>query len=227
VIAAIPAPAFAAGAPIAGFDVSPANPRVGDQIQLVSSSCDPAARLWSQDWDFSGSGLFGGATGPTASVTYATPGPHVVGLRVTSAQGDEATVWRTILVDTANAPARPQAARLVTPFPVVTLGGRLENGTTRVNLFSVHAPVCSRISVTCAGRGCPLKALTRFVGHSGRRLREVQRRFRAGNRLTVTVSRGGLIGKVTEFLMRRNKPPLRRDSCLLPGATTGSTCPAG
>jgi hypothetical protein len=224
-LAASPAPA-AAGT-IAGFDVAPASPRVGDPVQLVSSSCDPEDAVWSEDWDLNGDGTSDDATGPTASVTFASPGAHLVGLRVMTASGSVTTVWHTVVVAPADAAAPPPLPPLISPFPVVSLGGRLADGKTRVNFFSVQAPVCSSVSVTCTGRGCPFKATTALVGHRALRLRGVERRFRAGDRVTVAVSRGGLVGKLTEFRMRREKPPLRTDKCVLPGASIGSKCPGG
>jgi hypothetical protein len=69
--------------------------------------------------------------------------------------------------------------------------------------------------------------MTTHVGRRELRLRAVQKRFRAGNRLAIAVSKGALVGKLTEFRFRRHRPPLRTDSCLAPGAATGSTCPSG
>jgi hypothetical protein len=226
VVAAFPASA-GAQAPSASFDYTPPNPRVGDTVQFVSSSCDPRGHLWSQDWDLDGDAFFAEGTGPTASATFDSPGPHAVGLEVTGANGNITTLWRTIVVDAADAPARPEDARLMTPFPVVTLGGRLERGATRINLFTVRAPVCAWVSVTCQGRGCPMRTVTGRVGQGALRLREVERRFRAGNRLTVAVWKGALVGKVTTFVIRRRSAPLRSDRCLMPGSLTGSRCPGG
>jgi PKD domain len=226
-IALFPAPARAAEMPSASFDLTPANPRAGQPIQLTSSSCDPDGRLWSQDWDLDGDGVYGDATGSTASATFASPGSHVIGLQVMSANGDIATQLSTVVVDAANAPPRPEQARLMSPFPVVTLGGRLERAGTGVNLFTVSAPLCAIVEVACRGRGCPLDSLTAHVGRGALRLRAVQRRFRAGNRLTVAVSKGGLVGKLTEFRFRRHRPPARTDSCLVAATGAGARCPSG
>src|SRR4051812_42511844 len=179
--------------PTASFDVTPANPRAGDQIILTSSSCDPDGRVWSEDWDLDGDGFYGDATGRTASATFPGPGPHVVGLQVTSASGEVSTRLRTIIVDAADAPPRSEPSPLISPFPVVTLGGRLERSRTGVSLFTVSAPLCAVVAVTCEGRGCPLHSITTHVGRRQLRLRAVQRRFRAGNRLTVAVSKGALV----------------------------------
>jgi hypothetical protein len=225
-IAALPAPAPALATPSASFEIMPANPRAGEQVQLYSSSCDPGYELWSQDWDLDGDRTSDDATGPTASVTFADPGAHLLGLRVMSDSGEVTTAWRTVVVDPADSSALPQLPPLISPFPVVTLGGRLEGRTTRINLLSVSAPSCSTVSVSCRGRGCPVESRVAQVIRRGLRLRSAEKRFRPGNRLTVAVSKGGLVGKLTEFRFRRGKPPLRTDSCLVPGATTGTPCPS-
>jgi hypothetical protein len=225
-VAACPGFAVAGERPSASFELTPANPRAGDQIRLTSSSCDPDGRLWSQDWDLDGDGFYGDATGATASVSFAAPGTHVVRLQVTSASGEESTRQRTVIVDAADAPPRPEPAPLLSPFPVVTLGGRLEPARTWVSLFTVRAPLCATVSVTCRGRTCPIDTVTKHVGRRGLRLRDVQRRFGAGDRLTVAVSKGALVGKLTEFRFRNRRPPLRTDSCLMPGAARGAPCPS-
>jgi hypothetical protein len=160
-------------------------------------------------------------------LSFATPRAHVVGLQVTSASGEVSTQRRTVIVDAGDAPARPEPAPLISPFPVVTLGGRLGPARTSVSLFTVRAPLCATVSVRCRGQACPIASLTRHVGRGELRLRDVQRRFRAGDRLTVAVSKGALVGKVTEFRFRERRPPLRTDRCLPPGAATGAPCPSG
>ena len=51
------------------------------RFSLTSSSCDPDGRLWSQDWDLDGDGFYGDATGATASISFAAPGPMWSGCR--------------------------------------------------------------------------------------------------------------------------------------------------
>jgi hypothetical protein len=224
-VAAVPGAALAAERPSASFDFKPANPRSGEQIKLTSSSCDPDGSLQSQDWDLDGDGLFDDATGPDAAVTLLGAGSHSVGLRVTSADGAVSTRVRNVLVDSTYAIPRPDTARLMSPFPVVTLGGRLTKAGVRVKLFSIRAPVCASVVVRCKGRGCPRRRTSALVGRRALRLRALERRFRAGAKLTVAVSKGAQIGKFTTFKVRRGKAPLRSDRCLMPGASTGSRCP--
>jgi hypothetical protein len=224
-VAAVPGVAMAAEQPNASFDFTPNNPRSGEQIKLSSSSCDPDGFLQSQDWDLDGDGAFDDATGPLAAVTLFGAGAHNVGLRVTSADGTVSARTRTVLVDSTYAIPRPDSARLLSPFPVVTLGGRLTKKGIRVKLFTIRAPVCSTVVVRCKGRGCPARRTTATVGHRALRLRSLERRYRARTRITVAILKGSRIGKLTTFRVRRDKAPRRSDTCLRPGASTGSRCP--
>ena len=73
----------------------------------------------------------------------------MVGLQVTSADGAIATQRRTVLVDTAYALPRPDSARLLSPFPVVTLVGRL-TPRERASSGSRSARRCARASASAA-----------------------------------------------------------------------------
>ena len=121
---------------------------------------------------------------------------------------------------------RPIAAvpRMLSPFPVVRVRGVLVAQGARLTLFTVKAPRGVRITVTCRGRGCPVR---RFVAPAGvSRLRRFERVLAAGTRLHVIVSKPGFIGKSTLLVIRRSLAPRRVDRCLPPGATRPVRCPA-
>lgn len=224
---AVPALVVAAGEPPrADFTFAPASPRTGDSVRFTSSSCDPDGKLTDQRWDLDHDGEFDDGQGRVATQTFTTSGAHEVALQVTAKDGVTATRTRTVMVDTVYALPRPDSARLMNPFPVVTLDGRLTKKGARIKLLSVRAPVCALVVAACHGHGCPVRRASAYVGKRGSvRLRKFQRSFRAGNRLTVAVSKGTLIGKLTTFKIRSGKPPRRTDQCLRPGASTGSRCP--
>ena len=195
-------------------------------MQLVSSSCDPDGRIIRQAWDLDADGQFDDANGATANTTFSSPGARSIGLQVWSADGATDVRRRNVFVDTAYALPRPDSARLMSPFPVVTLAGRLTPAGARIRLLSVRAPICSLVRVACRGRGCPArKVQRRFAGRRSVRFRRFERRLRARAKLTVSVSRGTLIGKQTRFRIRKGRAPLRRDLCLMPGESRGSRCP--
>ena len=212
--------------PSASFSVSPENPRAGDRTFFASSSCDPDGRLVGEAWDLDGDGQYDDAEGRAVGTTFAS-GAHLIGLQVTSADGATAVQHRTIVVDTEYALPRPDSARMLSPFPVVTLAGRLTPRGARIKLLRVSAPVCARIRVHCRGRGCPSKDVTLYAGRKASRIRRLERHLRAGSVVTVRITKGDRIGKLTTFRIRRQRLPARRDMCLRPGESKGSRCPRG
>jgi hypothetical protein len=116
--------------------------------------------------------------------------------------------------------------RVLKPFPVVRMRGRLTVNGARVTLFSVRAPKGARIVVTCAGPGCPKHPWHHAITRRMTRIGAFERVLPHGMRLTVTISRKGYVGKRTLFLIRRGAPPLRTDMCLS-AAGKRITCPAG
>jgi hypothetical protein len=227
VVLAWPAAALAADQrPNAGFSFSPEDPRAGQPVRFESSSCDPDGRLVRQAWDLDGDGAFDDALGPVATETFHGLGSHNVGLEVTAAGGKTHTRRRNVMVDTEYAFPRPDSTRLMTPYPVVRLAGRLTRSGARVRVLSVlRAPVCALVQVSCRGASCPVKRASGYVGQGPLRFRRFERRLRAGTVLTVRVSKNALIGKLTQFTIRKDIAPRRRDRCLRPGQRAGSPCP--
>jgi hypothetical protein len=212
--------------PHADFSFSPEDPRAGQEVRFQSSSCDPDARLVRQAWDLDGDGAFDDAFGPAATQTFPGAGPRSVGLEVAAQGGATDRRHRTVFVDTEYALPRPDSDRLMSPYPVVRLAGRLTPVGARIRVLSVsRAPKCATVRVSCRGRACPAKRAPRFMGQGPLRLRSFERRLRAGTVLTVRISKGDLIGKLTEFRIRKAKAPRRRDRCLRPGESVGSACP--
>ena len=211
--------------PGASFSFAPEDPRVGDSVEFVSSSCQPGGRLVRQSWDLDGDGQYDDAEGPQVNMTFPAPGQYSVGLQVTGGRGGTDVERRRVMVETIYVLPRPATTRLLSPFPVVTLGGRLTSKGARVTVLSVRAPVCSLVTVTCRGRGCPTRRATSYVGHRRLRLRRFERAYRAGATITIRVSKGSAIGKYTRFRIRRHAAPTRNDLCLRPGQSKGSRCP--
>jgi hypothetical protein len=222
-----PAAALAADqAPDASFSFSPQDPRAGQEVRFESSSCDPDGRLVSEAWDLDGDGAFDDAQGPVATRTFAGAGGRSVGLEVTAAGGATDQTRRTVMVDTEYALPRPDSDRLMSPYPVVRLAGRLTVDGARVRRLSVsRAPKCAVVAVSCRGRSCPARRVSRFMGRRPLRFRRFERRLLAGTVLTVRISKGDSIGKFTQFRIRSGKAPRRRDRCLRPDETRGSACP--
>jgi hypothetical protein len=104
----------------------------------------------------------------------------------------------------------------------VRFAGALSRGGARLTLFTVTAPRGARITVLCHGKGCPRTQSRRSKGVT--RIAPFQRAFRAGVRIDVRVTRTGRIGKYVRIVIRRGKPPARRDACLWPGARAPTPC---
>lgn len=118
------------------------------------------------------------------------------------------------------------AVRILRPFPVVRMKGRLTVEGANVQLLSVRSPRAARIAVSCRGRGCPATRWSRSARTRLTRIARFERNLRAGVALTITVTRDGYIGKHTRFVIRRGAPPLRSDRCLSNKARS-MRCPAG
>jgi hypothetical protein len=93
----------------------------------------------------------------------------------------------------------------------------------KLSLLSVQAPVGTRVTVTCRGRGCRTKpqsllaTASKHARHASSVLlafRRFERSFPAGATLEVRVSAAGELGKYTLFAIHRHSLPTRVDSCL-------------
>lgn len=218
--------------PSASFVAFPGAPLTGDPVTLVSTSSDPDGPIASQLWDLNGDGIFADASGPTATTSFKTAGPHTVSLRVTDARGASAVASRTLTVA-----SRPVGAasipQMLSPFPIVRIAGRATRSGVTLRLIVVETAAGSRVELRCRGRGCPQKSQSRVApgrpGTGG--FREVSfprfaRSLRVGVVLEIRVTRLDRIGKYTRFVVRRNSAPRRTDSCLMPGRSTPKACPA-
>jgi hypothetical protein len=214
-------------APTASFQWFPANPRTGERVVVASTSTDPDSAITGFAWDLTGAGTFS-AAGSALSTSFATPGTHVVRLRVTDAHGLSSVATGTIAVSAA-------PPKLMAPFPVVRIADTVTALRVQLSLLSVQAPVGATVTVTCRGSGCPAAARdevatsTRTSNRTGGVVLIVFRRFdralRAGASLQISVSEPGQIGKYTRFSIRRAKLPVRVDTCLSPTGTAPIACP--
>ena len=156
------------------------------------------------------------ATSPTGtSTTTSAPVPEGSAFTSTSAPVAPAQV---------PSPGRPIA--LMSPFPIVRIKGRLGAAGADVSLFTISAPRGVTVTVRCIGTGCPVRRLRLMTRRSVTHVRPLERLLRAGLRLQISVTRPGVVGKHTTILIRRGRPPLRSDRCLVPGRLRPTSCPA-
>jgi hypothetical protein len=229
---ALPSSAAAAvynlrGAPLASFAWSPQMPQIGEPVTVTSTSSARGSHITSYAWDFSDNGPFGAFRdgGPIGSVAYATPGAHVVRLRVGAADG-----LTGIAAERITMTAPPASAGLLYPYPIVSIRGSDFPFRVRITRLAVKAPVGARIAVTCGHARCPARAASRSApSRAGREtwvpFRQFEGFLRAGAVLEVRVSQPGKIGAYTRFHVRRRRLPVRSDSCLDLAAVKPIACP--
>jgi hypothetical protein len=215
--------------PTAGFAWFPPTPYAGQPVSLASSSTDAASPITGFAWDVAGSGAFGGG-GPVMTTSFPTPGSHLVRLRVTDARGLSGVAAETI-------PVAPPPLVAMLPFPIVRIVASELSFGVRVVTLTVLAPVGSRVTVTCHGRGCPVKVLVRRAVRPRRGRRRTSAvtvtfpRFersllRAGAVLEIRVSKPGQIGKYTRLTIRPGRLPVRLDECLNALTSRPIACPS-
>jgi hypothetical protein len=216
--------------PVASFKWFPPKPTTGETVSLVSSSTDPASPITGFEWALSSTGAFSPGK-PVLTTSFATPGAHVVRLRVTDAAGRSSIATQTV-------PVVARRRVLMQPFPIVRIAGSVTSTGAILRLLTVQAPVGSRVTVACRGPGCKTKSESRLAkvsskGKNNRRAGAVllsfhhfERSLRAGAILKILVLKPGEIGKYTSFVIRRHKLPVRRDACLASASSKPIRCPA-
>jgi len=226
-VSAPPARTTPPSPPVASFQWFPSAPHVGEPISLISTSTDATGQITGFAWSVAGDGVFSGGAS-TLTTSFATPGAHVVLLRVTDASGLSSVVAETI-------PVASPVPILMQPFPVVRIAGSENASGVRVGLLTVQAPVGATVNVTCHGPGCPARSQNvsatsgKSKGKAGMVtivLRRFERSLRAGAVLEIRVSMPGQIGKYTRFAVRRGKLPVRVDTCLSPVGIKPIVCPS-
>jgi PKD repeat protein len=225
----------------ASFDFSPASPMAGQVVTFRSTSTPSAGQtITAQRWDLDSDGVYDDATGGAATRRFDSAGVYRVALQVTQANGNDAVAEGTVRVGTIEqspppgqtpttptGPGNPKAKpSLLSPFPFVRLRALAYRNYTRVQVLSVRGPRGSVAKVRCKGKGCPKATRQKHPkGHSVR-FKTFERKIPAGARLQIFVVAKGRIGKYASFKMRRSKPALRVDRCLVPGKKKPRPCPS-
>ena len=219
--------------PVASFSVSPSIPVANQPVLFTSTSSDSDGTIQEQVWDLNGDGSYDNGGGATALRTFAAPGDYVIGLRVTDNDGLVSFDSRTLQVGGSPAVTQKAGPRLLSPFPVVRIAGRITRRGTRVRRLSVETPKGAKVAVRCAGGGCPFKKSVRAISSDAKphasvtvRFRRLERLLPAGVQLRVFVTKKGAIGKYTRLRFRRARAPVRTDRCLMPGKWEPVLCPA-
>jgi PKD repeat protein len=222
--------------PTASFTIAPASPVANQPVLFTSTSSDADGTVEEQVWDLNGDGSYDNGGGLTALRSFAQAGDYVVGLRVTDNAGLVSFDSRTLTIAPAAATAvttQKLGLRLLSPFPVVRIAGRITTRGTRVRVLRVDAPVGTTLSVRCTGRGCPFRKQVRAVRTSAKsltavsvRVRRLERLLLPGVRVRIYVTKRGAVGKFTKLRFRAGHAPVRTDRCLMPGSWVPTECAA-
>ena len=139
-----------------------------------------------------------------------------------------ATVPVTVRTPTVGAKTVAAKLKRLSPFPVMLIDGRVAGRITRISTLRLRrVPGGSRIGLSCKGRGCPFKRRTIKVRKGKARtvkLRQLQRRMRAGTVVVITVRKGNTLGKYIRLRFRRSAAPSRVDRCVAPKSSKPVKC---
>jgi len=222
--AAVPAsPAATALAPTASFTWLPSTPRVGEPVAMLSTSMAGSSPLTSFEWATTPSGPFE-LEGQAHSTTFTSPGEHLIRLQVTAADGLSSTVSHELSV-------LRRVPGLMDPFPVVQLAGAYSAHGVDLKQLRVEVPLGTRVIVRCVGRACPVawEKYEAAAGHGSLvpvEFHSFERAIPAGVTISVRVFQSEEIGKLTRFVVRAGRPPVRTDTCLSLTGKKPVKCPA-
>jgi hypothetical protein len=203
-----------------------ARPGATGEAYIVDAG-DAGARLRVRVTATTPSGSAVSESAATGLVTTPAPGEPETGQVVTSAvapAGGLVAAQPPVGATTSTPPAPVMTTpRLMTPFPRVRMEGRYRASTTWLTSVIVAAPRRAQIAIRCKGKGCPL--VRRVVPARPRRLRSLERGYRAGSVLELRITLARTVGKYVKIIMRTGRAPSRRDACLQPGADEPVACP--
>jgi hypothetical protein len=162
------------------------------------------------------------AAGPAVSHAYELGGTYTVALTVADAVGNAVVAVRELVVRPALRVRSRVTARWVVRRRVVLLR----------RLQVRRPPRGTVVRLRCAGARCPVDGVAVRRVRRGRidvaaALRPRQRRFSAGQVVTLRIAAPRRIGKVVRYRLRRGRPPRVQRLCVPLGATTPQRrCPA-
>jgi hypothetical protein len=203
----------------AGFWRSPAPLRFGYQWLR----CDAAATACTQ---------LPGATGPDFRPAAAEAGARLrvvvtaANSRPRSAEATSAPTGQVAAAAAKKKAKRKRGVRLLSPFPRIVIAGVIARGAAQLTEFTIRGPRGALVKLRCKG-SCPFRSRRLRLRARRVSVRSLERRWRPGAVLEVTIGRPGFIGKFSRFRFRAGAVPKRQDQCLPPGARKPRRCPRG
>ena len=104
--------------PVAGFDISSANPLTGEQVSFTSTATDPDGTIAAYAWDLDNDGQFDDGASAQVEGSFPVANTYTVKLMVTDSNGATATATKTV-----TAQNRPPTASFTTSPDTPTTDG--------------------------------------------------------------------------------------------------------
>jgi PKD repeat protein len=206
-------------APIASFTIAPAKPVESREVTFASTSSDPDGPITQQEWDLDDDNKYERA-GAVVSTKKLKKGTRTIRLRVTDSKG---------ATSTTAVPVKVGAKPLKGPVRVQRRIGfaRRDWGIELVALV-VKVPSRTTVTVKCTGRGCPKGTFKKRTKKKAGTLKfdKLRGSVRAGAKITVVSAHTGHITAYDTYVVRgRQRGPLLREQCRLPGKKKPQRCP--
>jgi hypothetical protein len=192
---------------------TPANGATFQQGQVVG-----AAYACSDDANGTGIAACAGPVPPGGGIDTSTPGPKSFTVNASDVAGNAAGLTHTYTV-VAPPPPPPPPGRITARLSFDFKAFRRFTVLTRLQVKGV--PAGSLVRATCAfkKKKCPAKARKAFRKRGARGTVSLKKRFvgvrlRAGTKITVRVTKPGMIGAVKILTVRKAKAPAVVERCL-------------
>ncbi len=215
--------AFDAAAPTLTALTVPSSGTLGQPVAMAATATDRWSPV-SLSWAFGDGGT---ALGEAVTHTFGSPGAFAATVTAADGAGNASSDTRSILVTPPPPPPPPTrpAKKVIRSKVRVTWGVRgKEIFLLRLQVTGV--PKGGKVELRC-GRAekCPFKRKASKKRRKGsitlfkelkpsQAERRKQRRFRAGQRLEVRITKKGFIGRVLRYDLKRDKIPSPKELCL-------------
>jgi len=139
--------------------------------------------------------------------------------------------WTVFAFPTVNPSPGPAPAAQEPPVQVtLAFFVKASKKTTRFSTLQIkNVPLNATVAVTCAGKGCPSglkgKGFTKTKAFGTVTLAKfIKKPLKAGDKITVTVTKPNAVGAVKVLTVRAGKKPLIATKCLPPGTAKPVAC---
>jgi hypothetical protein len=137
------------------------------------------------------------------SLNNLSEGAHTFRVRVRDQTDDTAVASPAFAVDTS---VLPPITKILNPS-LSSSHDRFPKYTRYKKLTLRRVPAGSTITVKCKGKKCPAKSFRKKAHGTVKLAKFTRKKLRPGTKLTIRVTKPGMIGKQFVILIRKNKAP--------------------